>query len=341
MHHLFVLRCIGDHAGDWRMQLTDGSVATRQAPGVKALRAAARLFAVALACTGVGIAHAGDTDANSAASLLAKYGALQDQLSHNQFQRPLVMDSSENSGAATADIYALINYPFATVDAALSDPAHWCDILILHLNIKYCRASAAGQGSAVKVNIGRKFDQPLDESYPVEFAYHVAARTPDYLQVRLNADEGPLSTRDYRIMLEAVHLDGGQSFIHLSYSYAYGLVGRLAMQVYLSTIGRGKVGFTVVGQQSGGRPLYIGGTRGAVERNTMRYYLAIEAYLGALFAPPQAQLEQRLRDWFAAAERYSLQLHEMEQGEYLAMKRKEYLRQQAGLPAPTRLPPGE
>ncbi len=308
---------------------------------MKALWAPARLFAVALVCTGVGIAHAGDADANSAASLLTKYGALQDQLSHNQFQRPLFMDSSEISGAVTGDIYALINYPFATVDAALNDPAHWCDILILHLNTKYCRASTASQGSVLKVNIGRKYDEPLDESYRVDFAYRVAARAPNYLQVRLNADDGPLSTRDYRIMLEAVPLEGGQTFIHLSYSYAYGLVGRLAMQAYLSTIGRGKVGFTVAGKQSDGRPLYIGGTRGAVERNTMRYYLAVEAFLGALSAPPQARLEKRLHDWFAAAERYPRQLHEMEQSEYLDMKRKETLRQQAEPPATTRSAPGK
>jgi hypothetical protein len=300
-----------------------------------------RLFAVALVCISVGIAHAGDADANSAASLLTKYGALQDQLSHNQFQRPLFMDSSEISGAVTGEIYALINYPFATVDAALNDPVHWCDILILHLNTKYCRASTASQGSVLKVNIGRKYDEPLDESYRVDFAYRVAARAPNYLQVRLNADDGPLSTRDYRIMLEAVPLEGGQTFIHLSYSYAYGLVGRLAMQAYLSTIGRGKVGFTVAGKQSDGRPLYIGGTRGAVERNTMRYYLAVEAFLGALSAPPQARLEKRLHDWFAAAERYPRQLHEMEQSEYLDMKRKETLRQQAEPPATTRSAPGK
>jgi hypothetical protein len=312
----------------------------RQTLGIKALWTPARLFAVALACTGAGIAHAGDAAANSAATLLAKYGALQNQLRHNQFQKPLFMDSNEISGSAMADVYALIDHPFATVDAALNDPAHWCDILILHLNIKYCRASVAGQGSALKVNIGRKYDQPLDESYQVEFAYGVATRAPDYLQVRLNADEGPLSTSNYRIMLEAAPLEGGQTFIHLSYSYSYGLVGRLAMQAYLATLGRGKVGFTVTGKQSDGLPLYIGGIRGAVERNTMRYYLAVEAYLGALSAPPQAQLEKRFRDWFAATERYSLQLYEMEQDEYLAMKRKEYVRQQAGLPAATAPAPG-
>ena len=54
----------------------------------------------------------------------------------------------------------------------------------------------------------------------------------------------------------------------------------------------------------------------------MRYYLAIEAFLGAVPVPPQERLEKRLREWFAAIERYPRQLHEMEQGEYLDMKRK-------------------
>lgn len=46
-----------------------------------------------------------------------------------------------------------------------------------------------------------------------------------------------------------------------------------------------------------------------IERNTMRYYLAIEAYLGAYTLPAAEQPERRLRDWFAAVERYPRQLH--------------------------------
>ncbi len=300
-------------------------------PGMKGW-APARLFAVALLCAGAGIAPAGDADANSPVSLRAKYGALQDRLSHNPFRRPLYLDSSETPGSVTGDIYARVNYPFATVGAALNSPGNWCDILILHLNTKYCRASTAGAGSILNVSIGKKYDQPLDEAYRVAFAYRVAAQNPNYLQVTLNADEGPLSTRNYRIVLEAVPLEHGQTFVHLSYSYAYGLVGRLAMQAYLGTVGRDKVGFTVTGTHSDGQPLHIGGMRGVAERNTMRYYLAIEAYLGALSEPPQAQLERRLHDWFAAIERYPRQLHEMEQGAYLDMKRREYRRQQAESP---------
>jgi len=292
----------------------------------------ARLFMVALLCVDMDIAHAADAGENSPGALRAKYDTLRERLALNPFKRPLHLDSSEASSEVAGGIYAVINSPFATVDAALNSPGNWCDILMLHLNTKYCRASAAGQGDVLSVSIGKKYDQPLADAYRVVFAYRVAAQTPNYLQVRLHADQGPLSTSNYHIMLEAIPLENGQTFIHFSYSYAYGLVGRLAMQVYLSTIGRNKVGFTVASVQANGQILHIGGMRGVVERNTMRYYLAIESYLGALSAPPPAQLEKRLQAWFAAIENYPRQLHEMEQDAYLDMKRMEHRRLQAELP---------
>ena len=96
---------------------------------------------------------------------------------------------------------------------------------------------------------------------------------------------------------------------------------------YLATIGRDKVGFSIVGKAANGAPVYVDNLRGVLERNTMRYYLAIEAYLKAYSAPAPKQLEQRLNDWYAATERYPLQLHEMERNDYLAMKRREIARQ--------------
>ena len=79
---------------------------------------------------------------------------------------------------------------------------------------------------------------------------------------------------------------------------------------------------------SGAQPDYIGGVRGVVERNTMRYYLAIDAYLGALSTAPLKQFEKRLQAWFASNEKYPRQLHEVDRATYLDMKRREYLRQQ-------------
>ena len=282
-------------------------------------------------------AQAANAGAGSASGLAAKYAELRGELSASHFQKPIFLTSGESRDSVAGDMYALIDQPFATAAGALSGPGNWCDILILHLNTKYCRASTSAQGSVLSVSVGKKYDQPLEQAHQVVFVYRVAAQTRDYLQVRLTADQGPLSTRDYHIMLEAVAVDNGRTFVHLSYAYGFGLMGRLSMQIYLGTVGSNKVGFTVVGTEPNGTPRHIGGMRGVVERNTMRYYLAIEAFLGALSAPPQARLEKRLRDWFAAIERYPRQLHEMEEGEYLEMKRKEHLRQQARLPQPSKL----
>jgi hypothetical protein len=116
----------------------------------------------------------------------------------------------------------------------------------------------------------------------------------------------------------------------MGYSFNYGGSGRLAMRIYLSTIGSDKVGFTTTrAPQAGEAPDYIRGLRGLVERNTMRYYLAIDAYLHALPAAPAEQLERRLKGWFDATEKYPRQLRELDREEYLTMKRGEYRRQQS------------
>jgi hypothetical protein len=288
-------------------------------------------FLACLASTSVDFAQADMLDANSAATLRAQHATLREALARNPFQLPLYLDSHQTSGELRGDVHALVNYPFTTVSAALKGASHWCDILFLHLNVKYCRASEDGQGNLLTVYVGRKYDQPLSEAFRAEFVYRVAAEAPDYFQIILTAEKGPLSTERYRIMLEATPLDGGRTIIHLSYSYAYGLTAKLATQAYFGTLGRNKVGFTVIGKKPDGQPIYVGDMRGALERNTMRYYLAIDAYLSAYSAPSPQQLEKRLHSWFASTERYPLQLHEVEQSEYLDMKRKEYRRQQTDI----------
>ena len=267
--------------------------------------------------------------AQDAASLKARHEALRETLASNAFQRPLVLESGERDDSLQGDIYARIDQPMAAVAPALTGIDHWCEILILHLNVKQCRAGDSTTSHLLQLVIGEKHNQALDQAYRFAFIYRVVTSRPDYLQVQLTADEGPLGTHDYRIVLEVAALDARRSFLHLSYSYGIGMMARVAMQGYLATIGRDKVGFSIVGRKDGGQPQYIGSTRGVVERNTMRYYLAVEAYLGALSLPPAQRFEKRLADWHTGVERYPLQLHELERGEYLGLKREQLRRQQA------------
>lgn len=261
------------------------------------------------------------------AALLEKHVALTAQLTQNQYRRPLFLESSEGANTVSGTAYAILNSPFSTVSATFKSPSRWCEVLILHLNTKYCRASADTSPSTLAVSIGTKNPQPLKAAFSLEFAYRVAAASPNYLAVQLNADKGPLSTNNYRLELQAVPLPDGKTFMHLRYSYGYGMVGRLAMQTYLATLGRGKVGFTKI--NPGQNSAYVGGMRGTIERNTMRYYLAIEAYQASLSRPPAQQLDARLQYWFGATEEYSRQLHEVDRKNYLTMKKGEYQRQQA------------
>ena len=267
--------------------------------------------------------------AQDAAALRARHAALGERLANNPFQRPLHLESSERSNDLKGDAYALIDQPYAVVGPALQGMGAWCEILILHLNVKRCQASTPPAGDTLSLNIGRKSDQPVADAYRFEFLYKLVSAQPDYLQVTLNAEDGPLGTSHYRIVLEVVAIDARRSFLHMSYAYAYGVTARMAMQAYLATVGRDKLGFSVVGTRPDGRPTFIGGTRGVVERNTMRYFLAIEAYLATLSVPAPQQLDKRLNAWFNAVERYPLQLHELERDEYLDMKRREIRRQVA------------
>lgn len=276
---------------------------------------------------GAGQSFAAEPDM-SAEPLRAKYTEFGKQLRNDPYQRPLSLNSAESSHDLKGEIYALVDYPFATVNTALDNPANWCDVLILHVYIKYCHAASNNTGTVLTVNLSNKYDQPLADTYRAEFNYRRVIPTPDYFKVTLNADNGPLNTHDYRIWIEATAVENGRTFLHFTYAYAFGAPGRLAMQAYLATTGKDKVGFTVTGKLPNGQPTYIRGVRGVVERNTMRYFLAIDAYLGALTAAPEDQLEKRLQHWYNGTDKYARQLHELERGDYLEMKRKEYQRQQ-------------
>jgi hypothetical protein len=257
-------------------------------------------------------------------SLRARHAELRDELRNNPYQRQLHIDSTEAQNTLQGDVYAVLDHPFERVNAALKDPNAWCDIMLLPFNTKYCRAA----DDRLQVRIGRKYNQPVEQAFRIDFQFRNASAGDDYLETRLTAAQGPVGTRDYRIRAEAVPLENGKTFMHLSYAYGYGTAGRLAMQAYLATAGADKIGFSVAGRDASGQPRFQDGVRGAIERNAMRYYLAIDAYLDAMEAPESQQVEQRIQNWFTATERYPRQLREMDRGTYAAMKRAEYERQQ-------------
>lgn len=254
-------------------------------------------------------AHA-DADA-----LRARYDELKPQLQQNAYGRKLFIESAEGRNTLQGDVYAVLDHPYDKVRQALQDPNAWCDIMLLPFNTKSCQAG----GGQLHVRIGRKYNQPAEEAYGLDLGFQRASSGADYLETKLGAGQGPFGTRDYRISAEAIPLEGGKTFMHMNYGYGFGGGARLAMNAFLATAGASKAGFT------------SGGMRGAIERNAMRYYLAIDAYLDTMDLPGSQRVEQRINKWFSMTERYPRQLHEMDRETYVSMKRQEYGQQTAAV----------
>lgn len=275
-------------------------------------------FAFALWLLVAGFAWADSTGE----ALAARYQALRPQLETNAYGAPLYIESSEEGELRRGEVYGVLAHSFARLAESLHNPREWCEIALLHLNIKTCTYERLDGSDALTFYSGRKFYEPPEKAYVLHYVFRVAAARAEYLAVTLSAPMGPLGTSDYLIALEAIPL-GQTAFVHFRYAYRPSLTSRLATSGYLATLGSGKVGFTISGRDRQGRPEYVGSVRGIVERNAMRYYLAIQAY----FETQDKSPAQRFERWFDLTERYPAQLHELEKPEYLQYKRQERIQQ--------------
>ncbi|QXE91934.1 hypothetical protein [Geomonas subterranea] len=284
-------------------------------------------FALLMVLICSSLACAADTESSGERALLAKHAAIKAKLDKNQFGAPIYLESTEGPDSVRVDMYGVFHYPFETVREALQSPAAWCDITSLHINIKACIYKTVKQQTQLTLYSGRKYFQPPSDAYPLKLAFRAAASHPGYLELSLVGEEGPFGTRDHRIGVQAASLEGQATFLHFSYTYSHGTMARMAIKTYFATLGHDKVGFTQVGED--GKQTYIDGVRGAVERNTMRYYLAMQTYLDTLKAPEGQRFEQRLNRWYDLTAKYPRQLKEIDKSAYLNNKKLERAQQEA------------
>jgi hypothetical protein len=268
-------------------------------------------------------AHAAAAEAGSAQALRARHDELAERLARSPLQRPIQLDSSETANGIKGDVYAVIDHSLDEVRGTLGGAAQWCEMLLLHIDNRRCRVTRQPDGDVLTLSVVRRYDKPVEQAFELPFVHRTASATADYLAVDLSAASGPLGTRNYHVVLEAVPLGERRTFLHLGYAYDHNMMARLATMAYLATFGSHKVGFTETGRAADGRPEYIHGLRGLVERNAMRYFLTLDAYLDGAAAPAAERFESRLHRWYESVEQYPLQLHEVDLDTYLALKRED------------------
>jgi hypothetical protein len=249
------------------------------------------------------------------------------KLETNSFGLPLIVESFERDNRVHVDVYGIFDYPFRSIVGMLKVPANWCDIVSLHPNVKACTYRGLPGASLLTFYIGRNFYQPPENTRQVIYRYQNVDQKQAYLDIILSADAGPFGTKDHRMRFEAIPLDGGRTFVHVSYEYSDSAAIRLAVKVYFATLGWSKVGFTVTGTDRNGNSVYIDGPRGALERNAVRYYFAIQSFMNTLSYPEKYRFSGRISNWYDLTTRYRKQLFDLDKKDYLTFKTKEHMNQ--------------
>jgi len=236
------------------------------------------------------------------------------------------IDSKEDGSRVEGRIRGRVAHPLPAVARALGDPREWCAVALLHPNVKACTHEVDADGDHILLHTGPKGETALNKTYPLRYAYLLAKRDAQRVELRLTAKEGPLDTRDYNLAVDAI-ADGATTRIEVRYAYRTSLASRLATAGYLATVGSSKVGFTVTGTDNGGKPVYIGGLRGIVERNAVRQLYALEAHLDTAAEPLPARDLKRFDRFYALCDRFAEQLREHGREEYVSLKKRELERQ--------------
>ena len=240
-------------------------------------------------------------------------------------EKDIHVRSERNGNILKADVYAITPNSLDDLYKAISMPDNWCEFVPLHLNIKSCTYTQGPQPT-ITFYAGRKFYEPPEDAFELKYQFQTTEHETDKFRVQLTAKDGPLGTSDYTIVVEALSLEN-ETLLHMGLSYKTGLTSRAATWGYLSTIGKDKVGFSIV-EQKAGNPVYIKGINGIIERNVMRYFLALSVYLDTLNLDTDELFLRRAEAWYDLTEEYATQLHELDKQEYIEAKQKEYINQQ-------------
>ena len=233
-------------------------------------------------------------------------------------------DSVESHDGAETTIALLVDgFHIEESGEALAGPDAGCEIMFLHLNVKSCVSGETGDGQWMRMYMGRKYYQRPEKAEQIELVFNSGTTEDGVSWVTLTADEGPFNTSDYFVGLYAIDAENG-TYAQLHSSQKTGKAISGAMGLYFSTLGRNKIGFSVVGTDRKGNPEFSTGTQAMLERNVVRYLLALRTYIQTHTIEGIEGIHTRTAAWYEATEAYPEQLYEVDRDDYLQDKIKEY-----------------
>jgi hypothetical protein len=233
-------------------------------------------------------------------------------------EHPIHVDSLVDGGHLQGEVWSVSPAPFDAVASELRRPETWCDIVTLHLNVKACVHELRGGEQRITMFIGYRTFQTPEQAHALEARLRVEA-SPTRMHATLTAERGPFGTSDHHLDLTAMPTGDGHTRLEFRFGQRYGWWAKNAMQIFLATWSRHRVGFT---EPEPGR--WVRGFEGLMERNVVRYHLALQAYLEHPHDGRDATHEARWARWFDLTERHPRQLHVVTREAYIETMRREH-----------------
>ena len=107
------------------------------------------------------IPYADDSLHTGHESLIDKYHKIEKELEKSSLTIPFYLESSVSKNASHVDIYGTIKYPFDIVKNGLQLPTNWCDIVLLHSNVRACTYKKVNDTWLLTLYNVKKFHEPL------------------------------------------------------------------------------------------------------------------------------------------------------------------------------------
>jgi hypothetical protein len=126
------------------------------------------------------IPYADDSLHTGHESLIDKYHKIEKELEKSSLTIPFYLESSVSKNASHVDIYGTIKYPFDIVENELQLPTNWCDIVLLHSNVRASTYKKVNDTWLLTLYNVKKFQDPLKNAYPMNFEYRVIAQQPGF-----------------------------------------------------------------------------------------------------------------------------------------------------------------
>ncbi len=258
-------------------------------------------------------------------SLIQRYLAFRNIVDPIVKTMPLRIRSEQRGRQVRVEVFGILDHPIDQVVGEITDSAAVCEILLLNLNVKACTHQNTNKNSRLRIFVaGKRYSRPY-RSFEIRPLHSVIKRSHQYLSMYLSAQKGVIGTGNYMVLVEAVPYKE-KTLIRFASSYRGSRVAKAAIQAYLRTFAREKIGFTVV--DDGEKREHVKGMQAVIERNAVRSYLAIQAYLETARSKPDAgHFERGMQRWYELTERHAKQLREIDRDSYFRNKRKEYRNQ--------------